>query len=104
MVDEHDLGSCGAIRESSSLSFPMASGNAPQGATGTGAGVGGRSAGAGQCFPRQSGDGASGSGSAVEHLLAKERVAGSNPVFRSIRISTLTMLSRVGPLAWGWAT
>ena len=26
---------------------------------------------------------ASGSGSAVEHLLAKERVAGSNPVFRS---------------------
>ena len=26
----------------------------------------------------------SGSGSVVEHLLAKERVAGSNPVFRSI--------------------
>ncbi len=27
---------------------------------------------------------ASGSGSVVEHLLAKEGVAGSNPVFRSI--------------------
>ena len=26
---------------------------------------------------------ASGSGSVVEHLLAKEKVAGSNPVFRS---------------------
>ncbi len=26
----------------------------------------------------------SGSGSVVEHLLAKEKVAGSNPVFRSI--------------------
>ena len=25
----------------------------------------------------------SGSGSAVEHLLAKERVVGSNPIFRS---------------------
>ena len=29
---------------------------------------------------------ASGSGSVVEHLLAKEGVAGSNPVFRSISI------------------
>ena len=27
---------------------------------------------------------ASGSGSVVEHLLAKERVVGSNPIFRSI--------------------
>jgi hypothetical protein len=29
----------------------------------------------------------SGSGSVVEHLLAKQRVTGSNPVFRSIFIS-----------------
>ena len=29
----------------------------------------------------------SGSGSVVEHLLAKEGVAGSNPVFRSIFLS-----------------
>ena len=29
----------------------------------------------------------SGSGSVVEHLLAKEKVAGSNPVFRSTFIS-----------------
>ena len=32
--------------------------------------------------------GASGSGSAVEHHLAKVRVAGSNPVFRSIECQT----------------
>ena len=28
----------------------------------------------------------SGSGSVVEHLLAKERVVGSNPIFRSTKI------------------
>ena len=52
LADERDLGSRGAIRESSSLSFPTW---------------------AVEC----------GSGSAVERLLAKEKAAGSNPVFRS---------------------
>jgi hypothetical protein len=54
LADEHDLGSCAARRESSSLSFPTNNVNL------------------------------SGSGSVVEHLLAKEKVASSNLVFRSI--------------------
>jgi hypothetical protein len=59
LADERDLGSRGAIRESSSLSFPTW-----------------RRANACALF-------SCGSGSAVEHLLAKERVASSNLVFRS---------------------
>ena len=35
---------------------------------------------------------ASGSGSVVERLLAKEKVAGSNPVFRSIFCSNALMI------------
>ena len=61
MADERDLGSRGVIRESSNLSFPTCA----------------------HQHIRKMRECASGSGSAVEHLLAKERVAGSNPVFRS---------------------
>ena len=38
-----------------------------------------------------------GSGSAVEHLLAKQRVTGSNPVFRSIFISWNSMIKATWP-------
>ena len=33
----------------------------------------------------------SGSGSVVEHLLAKEKVVGSNPIFRSTPLNQLIM-------------
>ena len=38
----------------------------------------------------------SGSGSVVEHLLAKEKVAGSNPVFRSIFLACYDF--------WNWTS
>jgi hypothetical protein len=38
----------------------------------------------------------SGSGSVVEHLLAKEGVAGSNPVFRSIFLLETTLAAQPG--------
>ena len=40
-----------------------------------------------------------GSGSVVEHLLAKERVAGSNPVFRSHILPRLAGASEMGSVA-----
>ena len=38
---------------------------------------------------------ASGSGSVVEHLLAKEKVVGSNPIFRSISLFAPNFMAEV---------
>jgi hypothetical protein len=65
LVDRADLGSVGASRESSSLSSPISQ-LPPGGRTLVNILL------------------TSGSGSVVEHLLAKEKVAGSIPVSRSI--------------------